>query len=265
MRNKKTKYGECKLCRESKELTFEHIPPRSAYNKDRKYSIVKSGDLYQNFYKYNSKKLKPKSRIEQGGIGEHCLCEECNNFLGTNYVREYTHFAKIAKSIIYNNPKDVKCYEFDISDINALKFIKQVISIFICSNDSIFTEIHPELLEFVTKPKSNNLHERYRVYMYLNSEGPNRNGNFSITNTHGKVCDFAYSPFGFVLSIDNPNQIMEVSEITEFKNYDESIKSTKVRVRLNKYPTFSPFPLDFRDEKSISSDIAKALKHMNDD
>jgi len=265
MGKKTTISGKCKLCRELKELTFEHIPPRSAFNKNKKYSIVKSDDLYRNFSKYNSKELKPKSRIEQGGIGQYCLCQECNNYLGTNFVREYTDFAKIAKSIIYNNPNDVKCYEFDISDINVLKFLKQVISIFICSNNSLFTEIHPELIEFVTKPKSNNLNERYRVYMYLNSEGPNRNGNFSVTNSHGKVCDFAYSPFGFVLSIDNPKQIMEVSEITDFKNYDESNQPTKIKIVLNKYPTFSPLPLDFRDDKTINSNIAKAFKYMDDD
>ena len=38
--SKNTKVGKCKLCLETKELNFEHIPPRSAFNKETKYYIV---------------------------------------------------------------------------------------------------------------------------------------------------------------------------------------------------------------------------------
>ena len=37
MANKSTKVGICRLCKESKELSFEHVPPKAAYNKNTRY------------------------------------------------------------------------------------------------------------------------------------------------------------------------------------------------------------------------------------
>jgi len=247
MSNKNTIYGICRICKEKKELTFEHIPPRSAFNKNSRFFVINSTEYYQNFEKYSTKKLKPKSKIEQGGLGEHCLCEDCNNFLGSNYVREYKKFAKIAMSIISTCQENTKCFELDISDINLLKFMKQVIAIFICTNKPVFTDSYPGLIEFIENPNSGNFPERYRVYMYLNNEGQVRNGTIHFTNTHGAICDFTNPPFGFVLSIDNPNRIKEVSEITNFKYYNKLKDIKKLLIMLNKYPSHYPFPLDFRE------------------
>lgn len=247
MKKRQNPIDICRLCKIKKELTFEHIPPRSAFNKNTKYKIIDNTEYYVNFLKYQSKELTYRSRVEQGGLGEFCLCADCNNFLGRNYVNEYTKFAKKAMSILNSAPKNAKGFEFDISDIDLLKFIKQVISIFICSNDIYFTDEYNELIDFVKNSEDSNLPERYRVYMYLNNEGVLKNGGFHLTNNYGIVCEFTYPPFGFVLSIDNPNQIMEVSEITAFKYYNK-IKDNveKLPIILNKYATNYPFPLDFR-------------------
>jgi hypothetical protein len=248
MKKKKTILGICRICKERKELTFEHIPPRSAFNKSSRYFTIDSTEYYQNFEQYNNNEMKPKSKLEQGGLGEYCLCEDCNGFLGSKYVREYKKFAEIAMSIIYNNEDDIKCYEFDISDINLLKFLKQIIAIFVCTNQPVFTDSYPELIEFIRDPNNENLVKRYRVYMYLNNVGQIRTGKLHFTNTHGAICDFAFPPFGFVLSIDNPKRIMEVSEITNFKHYNKLKSLEKLPIILNRYPTHYPFPLDFREK-----------------
>ncbi len=249
---KGTVVGKCKLCLEKKELNFEHIPPRSAFNKDTKYYILDQTEYYQKAKEYTFDNLKPKSRKEQGGLGQHSFCFDCNNFLGSNYVRTYKKFAEIAMSIIQSNDKNVKAFQFDISDIHLLKFLKQITAIFIASNNHSFTEIYPELLEFVRNENSKELSERFRFYMYLNNEGQNRNGHIHFTNLFGTVCEFTFRPFGFVLSIDNPKRIMELSEITNFKHYDKVKKLDKLPIILNKYPTYYPFPLDYRTEKELN-------------
>ena len=82
--------------------------------------------------------------------------------------------------------------------------------------------------------------------MYLNNEGKNRNGHIHNTNKYGTVCDFTFRPFGFVLSIDNPDRLNQLSEITNFKYYHKIKALDKLPIILNKYPTHYPFPLDFR-------------------
>ncbi len=251
--SKGTKSGKCKLCLETKELNFEHIPPRSAFNKDTKYYVIDQTEYYQKAKEYTFGNIKPKSRKEQGGMGEFSFCFDCNGFLGSNYVRTYKKFAQIAMSIIQSNDKNIKAFQFDISDINLLKFLKQITAIFIASNHHTFTESYPELLEFVRNKNTSELSERFRFYMYLNNEGKNRNGQIHFTNLYGTVCEFTFRPFGFVLSIDNPKRIMELSEITNFKHYDKANKLDKLPIVLNKYPTYYPFPLDYRTEIELNS------------
>ncbi len=248
------KTGKCKICKEIKELNFEHIPPRSAFNKETKYYTLNQTDYFENLDEYVFKNLKPKSRKHQGGLGQYCFCEECNGFLGSKYVRTYKKFAQIAMSIIQYSG-NAKAYQFDISDINLLKFLKQITSMFIGCNDHVFTELYPELLEFVKDDNKIDLSNRFRFYMYLNNEGQNRNGIIQFTNLYGTVCEFNFIPFGFVLSIDNPNRIMELSEITNFKYYEEIKKNGKVPIILNKYPTYYPFPLDYRAKDDLKSNL----------
>lgn len=173
------------------------------------------------------------------------------DFLGSNYVRTYKEFADIAMSIIQSN-SNARAFEFDISDINLLKFLKQITTIFIATNNYSFTESYPELLEFVKNKKLSELSKKFRFYMYLNNKGKNRNGHIHFTNHYGTVCEFTFPPFGFVLSIDNPNRLMQLSEITNFKYYENIKTIDRLPIILNKYPTYYPFPLDFRTEKELN-------------
>ncbi|MDY3520917.1 hypothetical protein PG614_04505 [Riemerella anatipestifer] len=248
MKRKKV-LGICKLCKKEKELTYEHIPPKSAFNRNTKFYELSLMDYFQNAKDYVDGKLKPKAKVNQGGLGKHCLCEDCNGFLGQNYVRDYKKFAEVAYAIISHH-RDYKCYEFDVSDINLLNFIKEIIAIFICQNELYFTDHYEGLREFVLDKTSSNLPDRYKVYMYLNDEGNVRSGNLMYTNTWGTICEFTFKPFGFVLSIDNPNPFIELSHVTGFKDYATN-KHKNTMIILNKYPTFLPFPMDFRQIDEI--------------
>ena len=127
---------------------------------------------------------------------------------------------------------------------------KQITSIFICNNDSWFTEAYPELLEFVRNENYTELPSKYRFYMYLINEGRIKNGNWTFDNINGGICEFAFPPFGFVLNIENENRIMELSEITDFKFF-ETVKNKDFNIILNKHATHSPNPLDFRTKKNF--------------
>jgi len=107
------------------------------------------------------------------------------------------------------------------------------------------------LLDFVKNENSTKLPEKYRFYMYLNNEGQTRKGNIHYTDLYGAICEFTFAPFGFVLSIDNPNQLMKLTEITSFKNYEKNRKLINPLIILNKYATYYPFPMDYRTKDEI--------------
>lgn len=147
------------------------------------------------------------------------------------------------------NEGEFKAIQFTSIDIDYLKILKQIISIFICNNQPFFTESYPDLLNFVKNKDSRELSKRYKIYTYSNNEGQLKNGNINYTNLYGTICEFTFRPFGYVLSIDNENTFSHLLEITDFKN----ILSEKAEVKmiLNKYPTFLPFPMDYKSKEEI--------------
>lgn len=247
---KKKKIGICKICKEEKVLSYEHFPPRSAFNKNTRFFTIPSNEYFQKFTDYLNG-VKPKYKINQGGLGDFCLCKDCNNFLGTNYVNDYINFAKICYSIIDKN-KSFQSVKMIITknDVNLKRFLKQVTAIFICNNDFWFTKEYHELLKFVENKESYELPDKYRFYLYLNNEGQIKNGFWSIDNVNGEICEFVFPPFGIVLNINNKNKITNIFEITNFKYYDEEY-DYEYEIILNKYPTYTPIPLDFRNKDEI--------------
>jgi hypothetical protein len=240
----------CRLCLEEKELTYEHYPPKSAFNKQTQFYSIDYYDYAKNFRDYHTDGVI-KSKIYQGGLGDYVLCEDCNNFLGITYVRDYVKFAKICMSIL-NQYEDIKGMALTLkrNEVNLKYFLKQVASIFISCNQPYFAEDNPELINFIRDKDTPVLSDRYRFYLYLNNEGQIKNGLYIFTNLYGGICEFTFAPFGIVLNIDNPNRIDNIYEMTNFKNYD-NLTSDKFELLLNKYPSYTPVPLDFRSKNEV--------------
>lgn len=101
--SKKTKRkikGLCKICKEIKELNFEHFPPSSAFNNNTKYYSISQEDFFKDSKANSLLNFKPKGKQFQGGLGDYCLCHDCNNFLGSAYVREYKKMGNFRNAII---------------------------------------------------------------------------------------------------------------------------------------------------------------------
>ncbi len=248
-------FGACLLCNQDKELTFEHIPPKSAFNRNIRYYDIPHDVFWNNLTdcvvgekKFGKKKQTP--------FGENCLCEKCNSFLGSTYVKDYKNMAQACLSMLNKYPNALH-FEFLIPNyINLINFIKQVVAIFICSNDHSFAKRHEELREFVMNKDSRQIPEKYQIYMYLNNEGFPRHGVISFHNIVGQICEFTYPPYGFVLSIDNETckPDYRLANITHFKNFHGIEKTEKMFLGLNKLPTWYPLPLDYRTTSKILQD-----------
>jgi len=246
MKSKKEEIGICKICGENKKLSFEHIPPRVAYNKTTEYYSFPQDEYYKT---PNLLDFKPNGKKIQGGLGFYCLCDECNNFLGQNYVRPFSDFVNIGMHLVQRYDFDL--IHFKARKMNPLRILKQIASMFISISDPIFIQKCPEILDFVLDPDQQVLPEKYRFYLYMTNEGQFRKFGFpTITNIHGVFCELAYSPFGYVLSIDNKNEINNLTEITNFKNFSDN-RTHEFGILLNKFPTHLHIPLDFRKINEI--------------
>jgi hypothetical protein len=256
---KRTKIGICKLCLEEKDLTFEHVPPRSANNKSTTFVEISSDEYYTHAHEYAFFDKRPKARIQQGGVGGYFLCESCNNFLGTKYVKDFTSLSKQCSDALLTAPPEAKGFEIELTGLNLYRVLKQITAIFICCNGEFFATEYPELIEFVRNEDQEYLPDRHRFYLYLNNEGQLRSGNWTFMAELGVVCDFAFPPLGFVLSIDSQKQIDILYEITAFRKLKNVPITEKPTLYLNKLPTYYPFPLDFRTLDELNSDKGEAL------
>lgn len=256
MKLSKKNIGFCKLCGEESQLTFEHIPPRVAFNKTTRYYSIPLEDYYTS---ENLLKFKPKGNVIQGGVGLYCLCKECNSFLGRHYVRAYSDFVNVGMNLVSR-------YQFDkilitVRNLNPLRILKQIASMFISISSSNIHVQCPEIIDFVRQPEKNELSEKYRFFMYLNNDGDYRKIAFpTITNQHGAISELAFPPFGFVLSvdiglklgIDSDFAFRQLTEITSFKNYKDN-RENEFDILLNLLPTHFQLPLDYRDRNQIQT------------
>lgn len=252
------KEGNCQLCTQFAQLTYEHVPPRVASNRNTRFQSISFIDYLQ---EPNPFQYKPKTKIEQGGIGYYSLCGSCNSFLGRKYVKDYqaysNSFIELAKRTQFN------MFEIRMHDFKALNVLKQIVSMFFSINNESFSKNNRQLAEFVLDPKSNKLPEEYRIFNYLNTDGQLRNipvmglGSFS---SNGLLIgsELAFPPLGHLLTIGFNGNLPNHQEITSFKNcnFDELISFDFKIFRL---PTYLPLLMDYREKEAIEKSITDSL------
>ena len=118
----KSKKGHCHLCGEFKDLTFEHIPPKSA-NNDQPILIKKFEHLFD-----KKSFVYGKSIRSNKGSGLYCFCKSCNNNTGTWYSRDFSDFVSQANKY-FNNAEIVNRINFIEFNFKPLNVLKQVITV----------------------------------------------------------------------------------------------------------------------------------------
>jgi hypothetical protein len=257
MARRKMQKGVCRLCKKTTDLSFEHIPPKVAFNKYTKYQSIPFIEYIQNSHNPD---YKPSGKLMQGGLGDYCLCIRCNSFLGLHYVPSYYRIALVSKNILLKYNADG--IHFTVIELSPLKLLKQIIAMFVCINKAEFTDSNSKLLEFIKNPSENLLPEKYKVYMYLNRRGRTRSIPLMYSNHNGFLSEITFPPLGFVLSIDNSNSIPYLTEITSFKDVKLDYND-EVHFKLNVLPTYSPYPEDYRSEEEIEITVKENGNYMD--
>ncbi|MFA7436267.1 MAG: hypothetical protein WC006_07900 [Bacilli bacterium] len=251
-----SKYDYCKICRKYKDMTKEHIPPRSTFNKStiRVYpfeQVMESMTGNRLPWDYNGFRFKQK----QGGNTFLTLCKECNSYMGVNYVPEYNRIVKgmqLEPEVIAEN----SLIEFDIPDIKPLNFIKEVIAMF-CSLSNL-TKTNPIITNFLLDKYEKKFPSNYKVFMNIYSgELIKANADIVISRSNKiyHISEIASYPMSFVL-IHNAHNLTDEelhsigADITEFTNYnfDEEVNMT-IALMIREHNNI--IPLDNRTKKQI--------------
>lgn len=153
--------GICRVCGQFTDLTFEHIPPRSAFNCGRVRSIDLGEWLRRDDLDYAG------GRIQQRGMGAEVLCGRCNSFLGRQYVSEYRAWARWGMHLLKLAPPDANAVVATVSGRKPLRFLKQCVAMVMCSNSPAFVGIHPALQKFVLDVYKKGLPDKYDTYLTL--------------------------------------------------------------------------------------------------
>jgi len=245
---KATVRGVCRICGERRELSYEHVPPRCAFNQRpaRMYSleqwvILESGGPAQ-------------YRDQQRGSGYVTLCADCNNRRGGRWnVPNFCLWARTGDAAIRRFPADETVTEVSFrptKQLRPLPFVKQIVSMMLALNEPAFGAAYPALCEFVVEKERVGLPDDYRAYLSLCDIGFARwvgRYDFLGITLDGDLetvvaTELSYYPFTYVLSIGPPLHVGELSDITDYAHRPRSdIITDKVTLPVN--GSFLPFDI----------------------
>src|ERR1035441_7460139 len=90
----------CRLCGTLDDLSFEHVPPKSAFNPDRAEML--GLDAWLEREKSTGRPGKRGTIIQQGS-GVKTLCRACNSRAGRLYVPELAQWVRIGRDALRDN------------------------------------------------------------------------------------------------------------------------------------------------------------------
>lgn len=263
------RFGICALCRKECELTFEHIPPRAAFNSLPAKTV--SGDKIitdDDRMPWDTSGLQYSN--QQKGMGIFSLCQSCNNLTGTWYGNSYVEIAHVVHRII-SQPIPDKANCISINETYPLRFIKQIISMFCSINDFDDHRMDP-LREFVLNKDLSTLDpKRYKLCMYFTKGNLMKYAPLSVmlkVTDNGPeaiaLSEITTYPLGFILYFD-PTDTWEYDgfDITSFSNCKfDDLAEMRLPLCLNEVNDI--FPSFFRTKKEIIKCIEDNKKWSED-
>ncbi|MBQ7669096.1 MAG: hypothetical protein IJS45_00035 [Clostridia bacterium] len=161
--------GQCKLCKNHGLLTFEHVPPRTAFN-DKRVKVVSGSELFDHVVSdRNPWELSQLyGRIQQKGKGGYYLCKDCNANAGSWYVPYYEEFIKgICSACSQESYEKREAVLIETGSFSPLPIIKQVLLMFLDINNIGFGD--DELRDFIiNKEKKTGFNSnKYKVYCFI--------------------------------------------------------------------------------------------------
>lgn len=191
----KSKEGICAICGEHKKLSFEHVPPRSAFN-DKPIHLLDSEQMFQENYKYTHESLSQK------GLGQYTLCEACNNNTGSWYGDSFKDFAQQGMTILQKDNSSVLVQGIYL--FKPLNVFKQIITMFLSADKVGYLRTEYKLGNFVLNKQANEFPNGLKIYIYSNASPFKRFFGHTVVYDPKlgvqKWAEINFQPFGYFLT-----------------------------------------------------------------
>lgn len=256
---KKRPTGTCHLCGSRGLLSFEHVPPESAFNNQ---PVVESA-IEEAFGRELDS--QPRGKINQRGAGSYTLCDRCNNVTGSWYADAFARWCGQGAEVLVRSEFRPKLIYLHY--VLPLRVLKQIITMCFSTNTAQWRKNHPELETFVLDRNRRWLDPKYRVFAYYNVEGTFRRASHSmalVNLNRGRgviqVTEISHPPFGYVLTVDGSKPDERLCEITHFQRYEYG-EFEVAPLYLPVLPTHLPIPLDYRTQNEINEQIKRSRQY----
>jgi len=251
MARKRKKTGICCICGKQGPMSFEHVPPRAAFNKETVIAYS---------WEKNSCNRKSKAKPIQGGIGAYTLCQQCNNDTGSWYGSEYVKWARTCHDIAKSWRKfAISSSAVTLPYVRPSRFLKQI---FTCCFSTLtgpgtnaLAQRYPDLKKFVLERDYKELPEGFRFFMNLYLPPPGKAiferlpgvGKLSIVKEKFGIArcqpvfffPITHPPFQLIMT-KHGQDYPGATEITHFKDYDVDQK-IDIRLQLRLFSSSTTF------------------------
>jgi hypothetical protein len=243
--------GTCHICGINTKLTFEHVPPRAAFND---WPVVNA--KFEELFKLESldELDQVKGKISQRGAGAFTLCGKCNSDTGAWYGNAFVDWAYQGIIILDNAKMAPSLYH--LFHLFPLRVLKQIICMFFSANPPSFQGVQSDLVRFVLNKQQKYLRPNVHIYTFLNSSPRSRQSSVSgLLNLESGLppktfSEIAFPPFGYVMCLDSLPPDPRLVDISFFANYGYN-EWTDVALRLPILPVYTYLPGDYRDRNTV--------------
>ena len=249
--------GACHICGTFGKLSYEHVPPSSAFN-DRP---VLHTTLLKLLNKANLDGLTGKKL--QRGAGSYTLCERCNSLTGHWYGGAFAEWAHQAMNVIVaTRGQTTLIHHFHIF---PARIIKQIICMFFSVNSPDFRLAHPDLVKFVLDRDTKYFPSNIHLYAFYTMADRSRSAGVTVRadRIHGGVrfhtiSEMTFPPFGFLLTIDCEWPDKSLGDISGFANFDFKDWVCGLTMRLPIMPIYTAYPGDYRSREEVLRQASEA-------
>jgi hypothetical protein len=259
----KTK-GTCCICGTVGPLSFEHVPPKAAFN-NRGVLLSTLDDFFENGTDLPPGK-KPRTRKSPKGMGRETLCPKCNNDTGGWYGNAYVDWAYQGMHFRHFAPAAGSSLALPFH-IFPGRVAKQILCMFASILGAEVFTANPDLIRYVLNRDVRGIPSKYRLFCYVVSRDSTKTRFSGFTaaleslGTGGGTVyvssEISFAPFGYILTVDSPPPAPGLADITfftqsGFQDYRD------VHLKLPTRPVHGRFPADFRTREEWENRRAAA-------
>jgi hypothetical protein len=247
-----SKFGLCHICGVYSKLSFEHVPPRAAYNDQR----VFEADIQALVKNKWDGQGRPHGEWVQRGAGKETLCEKCNNDTGSWYGPAYVSWARQGVELLNRSRGKLSlAYPYTLHPLRALK---QVVTMFCSACGPSLQAKFPDLPRFIMQKEDRYMPHDLRVFAYLleTSEMHRQAGMTGVIKegTRHVFAEIAFPPFGFVLTGDQKPIHPLLLDITFMGHYAYRHRQT-LFLNLPVLPISTWLPGDYRTKDEVKRSL----------